>query len=175
VIIVNTERCTGCGACLEACPTGALYLVDGKATVDEAFCQECEACVASCSVGAIILATQEGAVAKPVQVPAQRPEGRGRREPEVIRIKAQPTALPLRTRVLPVLGAALVWAGREILPRLADFLLNALDRQVSAWQAAEAVRSPETRGDVARSRGASATGAGGAGQQHRHRRRKGNG
>jgi NAD-dependent dihydropyrimidine dehydrogenase PreA subunit len=151
VITIDVERCTGCGACLEVCPTGALYLVDGKATVDEARCRVCDACLAACPTVAITLAPQ----AEPVRMPALRPE------PEAIRIRTQPA--PLRFRVLPVAGAALVWAGREILPRLADFLLYTLDRQTTA------PRLPGTVG----SRDALAPGAKGSGQQHRHRQRGG--
>jgi Fe-S-cluster-containing hydrogenase component 2 len=50
---VDVSRCTGCGACVEACPVGAMALVDGKARVDERACTGCEACVNACPEGAI--------------------------------------------------------------------------------------------------------------------------
>ena len=31
---VEVARCTGCGACVDACPVGAMALIDGKARVD---------------------------------------------------------------------------------------------------------------------------------------------
>jgi len=43
VIYVDEERCTGCGLCVEACPTGAIRLVDGVAQVEQGLCRECEA------------------------------------------------------------------------------------------------------------------------------------
>ena len=30
---VNPEICTGCGDCVEFCPTGAVAVINGKATV----------------------------------------------------------------------------------------------------------------------------------------------
>jgi ferredoxin len=33
---INADICTGCGTCLEACPSGPLRLADGKAAIDEA-------------------------------------------------------------------------------------------------------------------------------------------
>jgi NAD-dependent dihydropyrimidine dehydrogenase PreA subunit len=155
VIIIHAERCNGCGACLEVCPDGALYLIEGKAVVDEALCRECEACVAACPTEAIVIAEQ---VTAPARVPAIRPE------PEVILVETVSTPVPLRVRVLPVVGAALSWAGREIVPRLAIYLLDGLDRRATG--------QPTT--SVARG-GSSSTGRRGSGRQRRHRRRGGRG
>ena len=55
---VDMARCTGCGACVEVCPVGAMALVDGKARVDEEACIGCEACVDACPEGAIQLVAQ---------------------------------------------------------------------------------------------------------------------
>ena len=117
------ERCDGCGACVEVCPTGAIYLVDGKAMVDGSLCRDCEACIAACPTEAIALAAQgQEPSTEPVHVIAPRPE------PEITHVETLPAPAPLRARVLPVVGTALVWAGREIVPRLADYLLYGLDR-----------------------------------------------
>ena len=35
---VDSDRCMGCGACVEVCPAGAIALVEGKARVDEETC-----------------------------------------------------------------------------------------------------------------------------------------
>ncbi|RDV83644.1 CoB--CoM heterodisulfide reductase iron-sulfur subunit A family protein [Ammonifex thiophilus] len=45
---VYSERCNGCGICLEECSYGALRLKDGKVEVNEAVCQGCGACAAMC-------------------------------------------------------------------------------------------------------------------------------
>jgi ferredoxin len=159
LIAIHLERCDGCGACVEVCPESALYLVDGKAAVDVQLCSECETCVAICPVEAITLTSQVvEAGGEPVCAPVPRPER------EVIRVKTDSAPVPSRGRVLPVAGAVLSWAGREIVPRLVYYLLDGLDRR--------ATQQSTTR--VARS-GSPSSGPGGSGRQRRHRHRGGQG
>jgi len=37
---VKQDDCLGCGVCLQACPTGAIALVDGKAFINQQRCKE---------------------------------------------------------------------------------------------------------------------------------------
>jgi NAD-dependent dihydropyrimidine dehydrogenase PreA subunit len=159
VITIVVERCTGCGACVEVCPSGALYLVDGKAAVDRAFCRACEDCLAACPSEAIILIAQGEPVAETVHVPALRPE------PEIIQVGTPSASVSLRSRVLPVVGAALTWAWREIVPWLVDLRLDTLNRQATRPQARGGTRSHE----------GPATSSKGSGRQRRHRQRRGGG
>lgn len=43
-----TEACTGCGTCAEACPTRAIDIVDGRATVVSSHCVTCSLCADVC-------------------------------------------------------------------------------------------------------------------------------
>jgi NAD-dependent dihydropyrimidine dehydrogenase PreA subunit len=52
---VDTEKCTGCGACVEACPLDAISLQGEIAVVDEDTCTECGLCVEECPNDAIAL------------------------------------------------------------------------------------------------------------------------
>jgi len=54
--LVNPELCSGCESCVDACPTEAISMVDGKAVVDPDECTECEACVEVCPEEAITMA-----------------------------------------------------------------------------------------------------------------------
>jgi NAD-dependent dihydropyrimidine dehydrogenase PreA subunit len=156
VVIINTDRCNGCGACLDACPTEAIYLVDDRATVDESLCRDCRACINTCPTEAISLALPSESVIDPVPVPALQPE------PHVIQVKAEPAPATLRSSLLPVVGGALAWAGREILPRLADYFLYDLDRRLDRKQTCATRQSaPVSRFT-----------AGGGGNGRRRRRRR---
>lgn len=54
--IVDPEKCTGCGSCVDICPTEAIHLNDdGKAVVDPDKCGDCGACVDECPSEAITL------------------------------------------------------------------------------------------------------------------------
>jgi NAD-dependent dihydropyrimidine dehydrogenase PreA subunit len=159
LIHIKLERCNGCGACVEVCPEGALYLVDSKAMVDTSLCRECESCVAACPLEAIAITSQTASPdAEGMRMPVPQPESK------VIRVNTEPAPVPLQARVLPVIGTALSWAGREIVPRLAYYLLDGLDRWVAGQTTAGVTRS-----------GGSSTARGGSGGQRRHRHRGGRG
>ena len=52
---VDPEKCTGCGACADECPTDAIEMQDDKAVVNEDECVDCGACVDVCPSEAITL------------------------------------------------------------------------------------------------------------------------
>ena len=117
MIEVNQERCTGCGACLEACAAGALSIQEGRAVVDQALCRSCDACVAACPEGALV------SVAVPVA--ATEPRALQARPAQVIDVAPVRTAsLPWRRRILPVLAEAIGFAGREVLPRILEVIAS---------------------------------------------------
>jgi len=56
-IIINTDKCTGCGRCVETCPAEAIAINESikKAVVDISKCTECGICIERCKKNAISL------------------------------------------------------------------------------------------------------------------------
>jgi len=118
-VYVDETRCTGCATCVEVCPTGAIAIVDEISTINQERCDACEACLEACPNGAILVVTE--AVEEKAVVPRVQP-----RSPVAPRRPASLT-VPLRTQLVPLVGSALVFLGREVVPRLIPRLVNALD------------------------------------------------
>ena len=53
-LTLDTDKCIGCGRCLEVCPHGVFEIADKKALiVDRDACMECGACSLNCPTNAI--------------------------------------------------------------------------------------------------------------------------
>ena len=52
--VVDTEKCTGCEACVETCPVEAITMVDDNASISDE-CVDCGQCIDECPVEAITL------------------------------------------------------------------------------------------------------------------------
>jgi len=54
MLIVDCDKCIGCGVCEESCPFGAISVVDGCAVVDDT-CTLCGTCVDGCEPEALLI------------------------------------------------------------------------------------------------------------------------
>ena len=53
-VIVDKDKCIGCGECVDVCPVNVYEMKDGKSEpVNEDECIGCESCVEACPVEAI--------------------------------------------------------------------------------------------------------------------------
>jgi len=60
IILINEEKCDGCGLCIPSCPEGALAIVNGKAkVVSESYCDGMGACVGECPQNAMTVVKRE--------------------------------------------------------------------------------------------------------------------
>ena len=48
MVVIDREKCTGCGSCVRICHEGCLSLVDGVVSIDYEYCSTCSQCVAIC-------------------------------------------------------------------------------------------------------------------------------
>jgi ferredoxin len=55
--MLDNDRCTGCGICIDSCPEEALS-VNGSAAIDPGRCTGCGACTVACPNEALSLARQ---------------------------------------------------------------------------------------------------------------------
>jgi NAD-dependent dihydropyrimidine dehydrogenase PreA subunit len=136
MIHVTQALCTGCGLCVEACPTDAICLYNGKALIDAALCDDCGACVQACPNEALYR------VVEPVAEEMREPSLPAVIEPplEVVPTGQRHVA-SWRRVVLPAVGGALSWVGREIVPRLAPLAVDVLDATLERRRRLE----PDTR------------------------------
>lgn len=149
MIYIDGEKCAGCGVCEEVCPVEGVQISNGVARIDQSRCNECEACVEACPNEAILVVI-EPAEEKAISLREQP-------APEVTLAESH------QSKVVPVVGAALAFLGREVAPRLVMYLVDTLDRRLS--QQPSAVGSTSSPTPLSGRRGEQ------KGPRHRHRRR----
>jgi NAD-dependent dihydropyrimidine dehydrogenase PreA subunit len=60
----SSEKCAGCGRCVEVCPHGVFKMQDKRAAItDRDLCMECGACALNCEFGAITVNSGVGCAA----------------------------------------------------------------------------------------------------------------
>ena len=118
-----TEDCTGCGACLQVCPFGAIETRDGKAFITEA-CRACGQCLDVCPVNAIVMRSAEAVALtdyKGVMVFAEQRDSRVHPVSYELLGKAQELAAQLNEPVYAVIvGSGVEEGAHELVKRGAD-------------------------------------------------------
>ena len=60
IIVIDEEKCTGCGVCIPSCKEGALQIIDGKARlISDLYCDGLGACVGHCPFDAMKIEQRE--------------------------------------------------------------------------------------------------------------------
>jgi ferredoxin len=127
---IDRTVCTGCAACVDACPTGAISFDEsqGLSTINATLCNECLACLDVCPSQAI--QRTESLDLVPV-VEGEVVEG------EVIHREVTPVPTieaPITTRqpgqLAALAGTALTAMGSWLLPRAADAMVAAVERRL---------------------------------------------
>ena len=159
MVFINTEECNGCGVCIDICPTEAITLQNGKAFIDTNLCDGCEVCMDTCLQGAIvhsaIVPLQEKTTPVPIEIPTV-----------VISNQDQESSITIQNAVYPVIGSMLLWTGRELVPRMANLVLDYLERRIQPTETGLSNNSNRQRGRRF------ASPAGGRRRRQRQRRRK---
>lgn len=162
MIVVNYEDCKGCGDCVDACPVGAILLQNNTVFIDQELCDGCQTCVDACPQDALAYALNEPELDRVLLIPEIRPA-------ELISVQGQPGAKSLRGTALPALSSLLLWTGREIVPRLADFALSYLDRWLQSSQSTVAQQNMQIRSQRLHEQHYLMSGVG---RRHRQRQRR---
>ena len=160
MVFVNTDICNGSGECISVCPNGAVILQNNHAFIDQELCQECEICVDSCPQGAIQRGEPAPAGSKGINIPTATPI-------EITAVPDESHHTLLRNEVLPAVGSALLWTGREIVPRLANLAIDYLDRRIQSTK-------PDLKDQNIQIRGGCSSGQRNQGREHRRQKRQKN-
>jgi ferredoxin len=80
IIVIDEEKCNGCGLCANACAEGAIKIINGKAKlVSEVYCDGLGACIGYCPQDAIKITQRD---AKPFDEEATKEHLREMKQPQ---------------------------------------------------------------------------------------------
>lgn len=170
MLTIDLTLCTGCGTCVDTCPTGAISLdeSEGMATIDPALCDDCLACVDVCPNDAIQRSESlELAPAGEGDIVEGEVIGR---EVMLAPEAGPPAMLRQPGRLATLAGTALSFVGSWLLPRAADALVDAVERRLTQGEDSALSTTPLRSGSQASMRRMGG-GRGGRPRQRRRRRR----
>ncbi len=58
MVKIDSEKCVGCGGCIDLCPSIAISMIDDLVIIDDQLCTECGICVKVCPMNAPVKTDQ---------------------------------------------------------------------------------------------------------------------
>ena len=52
MVKIDSDKCVGCGGCIDLCPSIAISMIDDLVVIDDQLCTECGICVKVCPMNA---------------------------------------------------------------------------------------------------------------------------
>jgi ferredoxin len=122
---IDSELCTGCGACIDACTFEAIQLVDQCAEIVPASCTQCGECLDVCPNGAIInelTATSEVVIIPQADI---KPDLQADQKAIVLE-ETKESKHGIKT----LAEAALAFIGSEVAPRVVDVVIKSIEQRL---------------------------------------------
>lgn len=125
-MVINPEKCNGCGICVDDCPMEAIELINGIAQINQTRCRECEACLSVCPMGAISTTASYRPISKPERV-------------EIVKVNPTqilPTASNTKTKTNNWANVLLALLSSDLIPRVAGLINAVLEQKAQSNQKA---------------------------------------
>ncbi len=52
MVVIDSEKCVGCGGCIDLCPSIAISMINDVVFIDAELCTECSICIKVCPMRA---------------------------------------------------------------------------------------------------------------------------
>lgn len=105
IVDIDSEKCSGCGACADACHEGAIAMVNGKAKlIRDDYCDGMGDCLPACPAGVITFIEREAAAydEKAVTENKQNKRQKGTEHPGAADSVSRLSQWPVQIKLVPV-------------------------------------------------------------------------